>query len=378
MNGTARTADVVVIGAGIAGLSAGAELARDRRVVVLEAERAPAQHTTGRSAAVWIEAYGGPRIRPFNRASRAWYDAAGEGLADGPLTRERGMLVVAAPGDDSDLSKHEETGSRLVGPEEAVERFPALRPEAVGRALYAPTVCDLDAAGAVTAYRRALRERGGELVVSARVTGLERRDGAWRVASAAGEWRAAVVVDAAGAWADDVARMAGLPPIGLVPMRRTICTFRAPDGVDPAGWPLLGDAADRFYVKPEPGHFLASPADETPSPPGDPRPEMEDVATALERVREATTLEARSILTSWAGLRTFAPDRCLVLGPDPLERSFVWCAGQGGFGIQSGPGAARALTSLVDGRGLPEDIARDGGDAAAVLPDRLRAGEARA
>ena len=234
-----------------------------------------------------------------------------------------------------------------------------------------PTVADLDAAGAVQAYRRALRARGGRLEVGAAVRSLERRDGVWLVRTAAGTFHAAMVFDAAGAWADEVAAMAGLPPIGLQPMRRTICTVAAPAGLDHVRWPLLLDAAERFYLKPEPGQFLASPADETPLPPCDPRPDMLDIATALERVREATTLEARSISSSWAGLRTFAPDRALVLGPDALQPSFVWCAGQGGFGIQASPGAARAVVSLLDTGHLPADIEAHGGDASTVLPDRF-------
>ena len=156
-------------------------------------------------------------------------------------------------------------------------------------------------------------------------------------------------------------------------MRRTICTFPVPESLGHTRWPMLVDADERFYLKPEPGQFLASPADETPSEPVDPRPEMLDIATAMERVREATTLEARSVSTSWAGLRTFAPDRVLVLGPDPLEPSFVWCAGQGGFGIQCSPAAARAIVSLVDRGTLPDDVLALGGDAAAVRPDRFRA-----
>lgn len=367
-------ADVAVIGAGIAGLSAAAELARERNVLVLEAESAPSQHTTGRSAAVSIERYGGPRIEPFTRLSRAWFASAGEGLAEQPLARARGMLVVAAPGDESDLSVHMEEGSREIPVAEALERFPVLRPEMVGRALLVSTVADVDAAGAVAAYRRALRERGGRLVTSARVIALERRDGAWLIETTAGSWQAGTVVDAAGAWADQVARLAGLPPIGLAPMRRTMCAIPAPPGLDPSAWPLLLDARERFYMKPEPGQFLASPADETPSEPCDPRPDMLDVATALEHVHGVTTLDTSRILTSWVGLRTFAPDRCLVLGPDPLEPSFAWCAGQGGFGIQSAPAAAVALASLLAGRDLSDALAQAGADASHVLPDRLRRG----
>jgi D-arginine dehydrogenase len=366
------TVDVVVVGAGIAGLSAGAELARDRSVVILEAEAGAAHHTTGRSAAAYIERYGGPCIAPLTRASRPWFASGGGGALDGPLLEDRGMLVVAAPGVAPHMDIYAEPGATAIGRDEAVARFPALRPEAVAEAVFVADVADLDAAGAVLACRRHLRSRFGVLETGARVERLERGDGTWHVTTTRGTWHAETVVDAAGAWADEVAVMAGLPPIGLQPLRRTICLFPVPADLAHMRWPLLVDAADRFYLKPESGQFLASPADETPQPPGDPRPDMIDIATALERVREATTLEARSVSSSWAGLRTFARDRVIVLGPDPLEPSFVWCAGQGGFGIQASPGAARALVSLVDRGVLPADIEADGGDAAALRPDRFR------
>ncbi len=370
---SATIVDAVVIGAGMAGLSAGAELARTRSVAVLETESVPAFHTTGRSAAVYIERYGGPAVSPFNRASFPWFSSAAEGVMDHPLLTPRGMLVLAAPGSVPHLEHYAEPGARDLDVLETRELFPAIRPEAVGSAVFVPEAADLDAAGAVVAYRRLLKERGGSLTTSAGVTGLIRRDGCWEITTGAGTWRAGVVVNAAGAWADQVAALAGLPPVGLRPLRRTICTFAVPTDLGHTRWPMLVDADERFYLKPEPGQFLASPADETPHEPGDPRPDMLDIATALERVRETTTLEARSVSTSWAGLRTFAPDRVLVLGPDPLKPSFVWCAGQGGFGIQSSPAAARSVVSLVDKGALPDDVAALGGDAAAVRPDRFRA-----
>lgn len=365
--------DAVVIGGGIAGLSAAAELAATRSVTVLEMESTPAFHTTGRSAAVYIERYGGPAITPFTMASFAWFQSAAEGAVDHPLLHLRGMLVLALPGSVPDLEHYAEPGARDLSIQETLELFPAIRPEAVGSAVFVPEAADLDAAGAMVAFRRLLKDRGGALVTSAGVTELVRCDGAWEVTTAAGTWRAGIVVDAAGAWADRVAGLAGLPPVGLQPMRRTICTFPVPAGLGHTGWPMLVDADERFYLKPEPGQFLASPADETPQEPGDPRPDMLDIATALERVRETTTLEARSVSTSWAGLRTFAPDRVFVLGPDPLEPSFIWCAGQGGFGIQSSPAAGRAVASLVDRGTLPDDVLALGGDAATVRPDRFRA-----
>lgn len=363
--------DAVVIGGGIAGLSVAAELARTRSVTVLEMETAPATHTTGRSAAVYIERYGGPAITPFNIAGRAWFAARGEGAAEHDLITPRGMLTYGAPDRVLTLGDDPEPGAVVIDGDEAVARFPALRREVVGNAVYAPRAADLDPAGAVAVYRRLLRDRGGSVVTGAPVTALAARDGGWHVTTPVGSWTAGCVVNAAGAWADRVAALAGLPPVGLQPLRRTIATFAVAPGLGHAGWPLLIDEHETYYLKPEVGQMLASPADETPDEPRDARPEMLDVAMALERVREATTLDPRAVLTTWAGLRTFAPDRGLVLGPDPLARSFAWCAGQGGFGIQCSPAAARAVVALLDTGALPDDIVALGGDAARVRPDRF-------
>lgn len=388
-----RRVDVLVVGAGIAGLSVAAELARDRRVTVVEAEAAPATQTTGRSAAVYIEGYGGPAITPFTAASRAWF-AAGGGFADHELLTPRGMLVVAAPGEEAAAVGALAGEGEPVPVDEAVALFPALRPERVAWARHDPLVADLDVAGAVDAFRRAFLSRGGTLACGTRLLHAVRPGGAggagggggragpgdtgggrrtWRVATSAGDWWAEVIVDAAGAWADEVAAACGVAPVGLRPLRRTACTFRAPPGVDPRRWPLLCDAADRWYLKPEPGLFLASPADEALAPPGDCRPEEVDVARALDAVRGATTLPARSITAAWAGLRTFAPDRGLVLGPDPADPAFVWCAGQGGFGIQTAPAVGRAVASLARTGGLPTEVASAGLTPATVSPARLRA-----
>jgi D-arginine dehydrogenase len=287
-------------------------------------------------------------------------------------------VVIATPGQQASFDQYIADGGRRISTAEAMELFPPIRPERCAAAAYDPGILDLDVAGAVAAARRVLRDRGGEILTSSPVTALKRVGGTWQVAIPDGTVTAQLVVNAAGAWADVIAAMAGLPRIGLLPMRRTICTFRAEPGLGHERWPMLLEAAEQFYLKPEPGQFLASPADETPSEPCDPRPDMVDVATALERVQEATTLAARSVLASWAGLRTFAPDRSLVLGPDPLEASFAWCAGHGGFGMQAAHSAARAVVTLVDSGELPSDVAAAGGDRAAVTPDRLRGGiEAR-
>lgn len=367
------TADAVVIGGGIAGTAVAAELARERRVTLLEMEPALAQHTTGRSAAVWIAGYGGPTVDPFSLASREWYRSRAEGQAGHALLTPRGMLVVAErPADARILEDHIAAGATRVDADDAVAHFPALRPRIVHDAVWDGTVTDIDVMAALQAFRRMLGARGGTVLLSAAVTAIERSGRSWGIITTQGTIVSELVVDAAGAWSDEVAALAGLPPIGLQPMRRTMCTFEAPAGTDGQRWPMLQDAAERFYVKPEGPGFMASPEDETPHEPGDPRPRMEDVAAALEQVRRFTFLEARSIRSSWAGLRTFAPDRGLVLGPDPAAEGFAWCAGGGGFGIMTAPAAAQSVVSLLDHGVLPAAVSAAGGEARHILPDRLR------
>ncbi|MEK6721817.1 MAG: FAD-binding oxidoreductase [Chloroflexota bacterium] len=368
-----KRVDVAVVGAGIAGITVAAEFARERTVLVLEADTGPARQTTGRSAAICMASYGGPRIQPFTRTGRAWLESGGGGYLERSLLSPRGLVVIAAPGQQASFERYAADGGRPISVVEACELFPALRPEQCEAAAYDPEIFDLDAAGAVSSARRALRERGGEMMASSPVTALDQSNGSWQVTTPTGIVEAGLVVNAAGAWSDDIAVMAALPKIGMLPMRRTICTFRAPASLGHEAWPMLLDAAEQFYLKPEPGQFLASPADETPSAPCDPRPDLIDVATALDRVNAATTLQATTIQTSWAGLRTFAPDRSLVLGPDPLADGFAWCAGHGGFGIQAAHSAARAVVTLVETGELPADVVAAGGDRAAVVPDRFRA-----
>ncbi len=348
-----------------------AEFARERSVLLLEADDGPAQQTTGRSASLYFPHYGGSRVMPFTAASRAWLESGGGDL-DRSLLSPRGLLAVAAPEDEPDFDEYADPTIARLTAAEAVEIYPVLRPERCAVAAYDKGILDIDAAGAVAAARRALRARGGEMRTSSRVEGIKRIDGTWRLTTAAGTVEAGVVVDAAGAWADEVAVMAGLPPIGLRPLRRTVCTFLVPPGLDHERWPMLQGAEDRFYLKPEAGGFLASPVDETPSEPCDPRPEMLDVATALDHVQTATTLEATSVHATWAGLRTFSPDRGMVLGPDPLDEGFVWFAGLGGSGMMSSPGAARAVVTLTRDGELPADVVAAGGDRASVVPDRFR------
>lgn len=352
----------MVIGGGIAGVSAAFALARHRdapTVTLIEAEGQLAYHTTGRSAAQLIENYGTAPLRTLTRASLAYFREPPEGLADGPLLDVRGVLTVAAAGQDAAFERQLAEGTAVnptiseipVG--EAVRRFPALRADTVHRALWEPESSDIDVAALHQSFVRGLTRAGGTVAPHHRAQQLARSGDRWRITTSAGELEADVVVDCAGAWGDDVARRAGLRPIGLQPLRRTAFMVSSPH--DGSGrWPLLADVDHHWYVKPDGVQFLCSPADETPSEPCDAKHDEIDVARAIDAINGATTIGIRSVASAWAGLRTFTPDRTMAIGPDSDEPTFVWCVGQGGTGIQSSPGAGQLVADLVlDGRPGP-------------------------
>jgi D-arginine dehydrogenase len=370
------TFDVAVVGGGIAGVTAGCELAEAGwRVVLLEQEAQLAQHTTGRSAAVFLESYGPPAVRALTAASRGDFDAAPDRFEAARLLEPRAALWVA-PADQTAALEHllaEVPTLRRITPAEAVARCPVLRSDHVVEAAVEEDAADIDVLGLHQGYARGLVAAGGVILRSWPVVALERRGSSWRVGSADETFETGAVVLAAGAWCDAVAVLAGAQPIGLRPLRRTIAVCRVPSGeVFDAAGPLVSDADHTWYFRPEGPNVLCSPADETPSPPGDARPEEADVALAIERVNEATTLALRSVVSAWAGLRTFAPDRVPVVGEDPLVPGLWWLAGQGGYGIQTAPAMARCLADLMTGRGVPADVAGRGVAAADLSPARLR------
>jgi D-arginine dehydrogenase len=374
---TARRVDVAVVGGGIAGVSAACELAETgRSVVLLEQEEQLAHHTTGRSAAIFLESYGPPAVRALTVASRADYDAAPERFGTPRLLEPRSALWIAPPSQLADLGRLVAGVPTLqtIEPSDAVARCPALRIDRLAGAAVEPDASDIDVLALHQGYVRGLGEAGGTVVRSARVTALERDDDSWCVRWAGDELVAATVVLAAGAWGDELARAAGAGPVGLRPLRRTIAVCRVPvsASLDPAG-PLVCDAAHTWYFKPEGPNVLVSPADETPSPPCDALPDEADVALGIERVNEATTLGLRSVVSTWAGLRTFAPDRVPIVGADPRRPGLFWLVGQGGYGIQTAPAVARCLAGLVAGTGLPPDVTALGVSEPQLSPARFTA-----
>jgi D-arginine dehydrogenase len=375
--GRVERVDVVVIGGGIAGVSAGHFIAASgRSVALLETEPALAHHTTGRSAALFFESYGHETVRPLSRASRRFFDAPPDDLVDAPLLSRRGALTVARPHQVARVEDAVAAGSALgitverLSPAEAAEMVPVLRTELLAAAAWEPGAADLDVAAIHQAFVRGLRRRGSQIRTGAPVTGLSRAGGRWRVDSPAGRFECPVVVDAAGAWCDVVASMAGVSPIGLVPKRRT--AFMVPGRPEWSEWPLVADADHDFYFKPDGVQLLCSPADETATEPGDARPDEIDVAVAIDRINEATTLGIRTVRSAWAGLRSFVPDGGMVIGFDPSADGFLWVTGQGGTGIQTAPAAGMLAADLVAGRPVRPELARHGVDPAALSVDRLR------
>jgi len=370
--------DFIVIGAGIAGASAARALAAHGRTLLLEREALPGHHTTGRSAAFLVESYGGPVVGRLTRASRSFFEKPPEGATDTPLVSPIPVLWIGREDQLESLERERragiEAGARLEHVElgEAFEHCPVLRRDYVAGAVIERGALHIDVAAVLEAYLRGFRQRGGSLQTRAGVEAIERTGPAWRVRTEAGVFEGGVLVNAAGAWCDEVAKLAGARPIGLRPLRRTAITFDPPADHDASHWPCVIDADEDFYFKPEGrGQILASPCDETPSPPCDASPEDEDIARAAAAVERASTIEVKHLVGRWAGLRSFAPDRKPVIGMAPDCPGFFWLAGQGGFGIMTSPAAATATAQLVvDGR-LGEDLRAFDIDPAALSPARL-------
>lgn len=363
---------VAVLGGGMAGVSIAYELSATTDVLLLEREAQLALHTTGRSAAMYLESYGNPTVRGLTAASRGDFDRLQHILDTSRLLTPRPLLWVADSDADSvsRLDAVVVAGARRLDADEARELWPALRPGRVTAAAVDDDAMEIDVLGLHQGYVRGLRARGGEIVRSASGT-VRREGGGWCVGTGSGEVTVDVVVDAGGAWADEIAAGAGVRPVGLRPLRRTLftCPVEWPTPID--GWPMLADVAERWYLKPESGgQVLASPADETPSEPCDARPDPLDVARALDDLHDTVQLGLRSVRSSWAGLRTFAPDRSPVVGYPADAPGFFWFAGQGGYGIQMAPALARVGAALVQDGDLPEDVAARGVTTSALHPDR--------
>jgi len=343
--------DVAVIGAGIAGAGVTAQIAGDLKVALLEQESRPGYHTTGRSAAIFIQNYGNDTIRALSRASAPLFHDADKTLFPTPLLSQRGLLYVASEeslADHADLLRHAE-GLREISAGEAVTRFPLLRQDRIAAAAYEDDAQDVDVAALHQGWLKQAKAAGALLLTDAPLTRATRDGGRWTIETPTHTVRAAIIVNAAGAWGDRVAAACGVAPVGLTPLRRTIAVLPAPEGHDMRKWPLVADSGEGWYAKPEAGRLLVSPADEDPVEPHDAFPDDMVLAEGLDRFEQAMSISVSRVETSWAGLRTFAPDRTPVAGFDGAAEGFFWLVGQGGYGMQTAPALSRLAGQLVRG-----------------------------
>lgn len=376
MSGT-TSVDFIIIGAGMAGAAAGYELAARGSVLVLEREDMPGRHSTGRSSALFDESYGKAAVRRLTIASRPFLQQPPANFCDHPLLSPRPMMVIGTETQQAALQAFYEDNQPMLGNLQWLdaralhERVPLLK-DTVRQAVLSPGCMDMDVAAQHQGYLQGLRQRGGQLRVNAAPRQIRFRDGRWQVETDQGRFTAPWLINAAGAWVDAVAQQAGVAPLGFTPMRRTVVVVDGPADQDFDHWPMVMDAEEQFYFKPESGGILLTPADETPVEPHDVQPEELDMAIAVDRMEQVLDLEVRRLRHSWAGLRTFAPDRVLVIGEDPDHPGFFWLGGQGGYGIMTAPAASQLAASLIEHRELPDALRQAGVEASDYDPARLR------
>ncbi len=369
--------DIAIIGAGIVGASIAYQLAPQVRVLLLEAESAAGYHSTGRSAALYAETYGPPAVRALTRASRAFFDVPPAGFAQQPLLELRGTLLVGPESQREQALAYlatlqaEGCAAEWLEGADVLARVPTLRPEAAVVAVYDPGAFDIDVDALLQGFLRGARAQGAVLATDARVTALAAQAGGWHIACADGRsFNAARVVNAAGAWADEVAALAGAAPSGLEPRRRSAFLFTVPEGVDARRWPAVIALDESWYFKPDAGLLLGSPANADPVAAHDVVPEEFDVALGIYRIEEATTMTIRRPRSTWAGLRSFVADGEPLCGPDPAAPGFFWAAALGGYGIQSAPAFGQLCAALLRGQPVPDHILAQGLDVGSLAPGR--------
>ncbi|NJM31091.1 MAG: FAD-binding oxidoreductase [Rhizobiales bacterium] len=364
--------DIAIIGAGIAGASVAARLAGKHSVIVLEMEERPGYHSTGRSAAAFEPNYGPATIRALTRASRELFFDPPKGFSDAPLVLPRETVFVAPADQDEAFERllAESQGLREIDPSEARRLHPKLRDGYAKRAVLDRGTADLDVDLIHRGFLRQIKDAGAQAICNAEVTGLK-HGSHWTIATRAGTFHARTVVNASGAWASRISAHAGAAPIAIQPKRRSIAVVPAPDGEASDAWPLIGDVGETWYCKPQSGKLLVSPADAAPVDPHDAFADDMTLAEGIERFQEAMDIEVTRVEHTWGGLRSFAADGNPVCGYDAVAPRFFWLAGQGGYGIQTAPALSLLAAALIDGGGVPQSIADEGFDPAAVSPLRF-------
>jgi D-arginine dehydrogenase len=368
--------DIVVIGAGMAGASIAAHLAEHASVRLLEMESTPGYHSTGRSAAVFSESYGNDIVRALTRASRDFLYSPDPDFTAADLVKPRPILMVARTNQTDALSQFLASavaadGIEVKTAQEAQALHPLLRSDDLWGAAYIRNAGDIEVHELHQGYLRLLHSRRGALTTGAQVTHLERNRGLWSVTAAHDIFLAEIVVNAAGPWAGEIGSLAGAINVGLQPRKRTACLIKPPPGHMVHEWPMLVDAGEEFYLKPDAGMLLLSPADETLCAPCDVQPDDMDIALAVDRIERATTLNVTRVTHKWAGIRSFVADRSPVVGFDPHQPEFFWHAALGGYGIQTAPALSRAAAALVMGRSIGDDLLSFGVTEVALSPRRL-------
>ena len=373
----ALQADFLVIGAGIAGASVAYWLAPHGRVLVLERESQPGYHSTGRSAALFMESYGTAQVRALTLASRAFFESPPGGFSEYPLLSARGALMVGTPDEAATLQEHWQVlqqvspRGRWLDAQAACDLTPVLRKEKIGGAVFEPDASDMDVHAIHQGFLRGVKSQGGQLLLNAEVLAMRHVGTQWAVHTSAGPCQAPIVINAAGAWADVIGSMAGAHPLGLQPKRRAAFTFALPGGVDASLWPMTIGASEDWYIKPDAGMMLGSPANADPVTPHDVQPEELDIALAIDRIQTMTTLEIRRPARTWAGLRSFVADGDLVGGWDDRAPHFFWVAAQGGYGIQTSPAMGQACACLARSVALTDHLRAFGLTPQMLAPNRL-------
>ena len=356
--------DFLIIGGGVAGLSAGAHLSELGTVTLLEAETALGYHASGRSAALYEANYGKPSTVALNEASKTYFETV-----DGGFLSPRGFMLLGKAGDDAPFEADQvEMKIAEISVDEAVAMVPILNRETVARAAFDPDCWDIDTDRLLQNYARTIRQNGGQVLTGQRVSAIARTGAGWEVTSGEQVHAAPMLFNAAGAWVDQVADMAGIVRLGFRPCRRSMARISAPGGLEVSGWPMIFGAGESWYAKPDAGKLIVSPSEEDPMDPMDAWADDMVLAEGIARYEEMVTEPVTRVESNWAGLRTFSPDRSLVLGPEPSDPKFFWVAGQGGYGFQSSPAAGRFVADQVGGRASELDAETQ----ARLLPSRFR------